>query len=159
MIIDHIGILVNSLETSMIQWETMFGYKKNSDIVTNTRQGVRVVFLAKEGSLTVKLFEPLLNSPAAGTLARRGPGLHHICFRCEDLSTGVTELTAKGARQLVAPQPGEAFNNREIAFLFAGNVNVELIDTNEKAGWEPLPTATSPYPVSKSYLKENSCVE
>ena len=140
MVIDHIGILVNSLETSIGQWDTMFGYKKNSDIVINTRQGVRVVFLSKEGSLTVKLFEPLLNSPTAGNLARRGPGLHHICFRCEDLTRGVTELTAKGARQLVAPQPGEAFNLREIAFLFAANVNIELIDTDEKAGWEASPT-------------------
>jgi hypothetical protein len=44
------------------------------------------------------------------------------------------ELTEKGLLTLVSPQPGEAFNNHEIAFLLAKyGISIELIDTDEKA--------------------------
>ena len=58
MIIDHIGVVVRSLEEGMEQWTSLFGYQKGSAIVLNTRQQVRVVFLSKENSLTIKLIEP-----------------------------------------------------------------------------------------------------
>ena len=45
-------------------------------------------------------------------------------------------LREKGARFVVPPEPGEAFGNRDIAFFVtSNNLNVELIDTTEKAGW------------------------
>lgn len=107
-----------------------------SDIVTNRRQRVRVVFMSRQGSLTIKLLEPLdVNSTASGA-SKKGGGLHHICFRCADLNTELLALTKKGAKTLVAPEPGEAFNNHDIAFLWAGNnLNIELIDTTEKSDW------------------------
>lgn len=136
MVIDHIGIVVGSLEQAIRQWEELFGYRKNSDIVVNTRQKVRVVFLAKEGSLTVKLVEPSDASSPIAAYARRGAaGIHHICFRCDNLELQVPILKNKGARLIVPPEPGEAFNNHRIAFFLAGSLNVELIDTLEKRGW------------------------
>lgn len=140
MVIDHIGIVVRSLEDGLQQWESVFGYQKNSDIVTNTRQKVRVVFLAKSSSLPVKLIEPSEESSPISAFARRGGGLHHLCFRCGDLKTEIPLLEAKEAKFLVPPQPGEAFKNNDIAFfLTRNNLNVELIDTEEKQGWRPLP--------------------
>ena len=139
MVIDHIGIVVRSLEDGLQQWESLFGYQKNSDLVTNTRQKVRVVFLAKKDSLPVKLIEPSDESSPIFAFARRGGGLHHLCFRCGDLKTEIQLLEAKDAKFLVPPQPGEAFNNNDIAFfLTRNNLNVELIDTEEKQGWRPL---------------------
>jgi methylmalonyl-CoA/ethylmalonyl-CoA epimerase len=136
MVIDHIGIVVRSLEEGIQQWEELFGYARNSDIVTNTNQKVRVVFLAKKDSVTVKLLEPSDPSSPVSLLARKGGGLHHICFRCENLEIQIPLLKAKGARLLVPPQPGEAFRNKNIAFLFVeNNLNIELIDTTEKEGW------------------------
>jgi methylmalonyl-CoA/ethylmalonyl-CoA epimerase len=137
MVIDHIGIVVTSLDEGIRQWEELFGYRKSSDIVLNSRQLVRVVFLSKKGSLTIKLIEPSgPNSPVAA-FARRGGGLHHLCFRCDDLRTQVPLLKQKGARFIVPPQPGEAFGNRDVAFfLTQNNLNVELIDTTHKAGWQ-----------------------
>jgi methylmalonyl-CoA/ethylmalonyl-CoA epimerase len=136
MVIDHIGIVVRSLEEGIQQWAELFGYHKNSDIVTNTRQQVRVVFLSKEGSLPVKLVEPATpDSPVSG-FARRGGGLHHLCFRCENLTAQIPVAEQAGAKFIVPPQPGEAFQNHDIAFFLAqNNLNVELIDTREKAGW------------------------
>lgn len=136
MIIDHIGIVVRSLEDGIQQWEDMFGYKKNSDIVLNTRQKVRVVFLAKKNSIPVKLLEPADEKSSVFLFARRGGGLHHLCFRCDDLKVQIPILEAKEAKFLVPPEPGEAFKNNDIAFFLArNNLNVELIDTEEKQGW------------------------
>lgn len=136
MVIDHIGIVVQSLEQGIQQWEELFGYRRNSAIVSNTRQKVTVVFLAKKDSLTVKLLAPSDASSPVAAFARKGGGLHHICFRCDDLKTEIPRLQRSGARLLVAPQPGEAFRNHDIAFLFAENLNCELIDTTEKEGWK-----------------------
>ena len=137
MVIDHIGIVVRSLDHGIEQWESLFGYRKSSDIVVNTRQKVRVVFLSKQGSVTVKLLEPSEPESSVSVLARKGGGLHHICFRCADLNTEILLLKDQGVRLTVPPQPGEAFLNHDIAFLFTdGNLGIELIDTNEKAGWD-----------------------
>ncbi len=136
MVVDHIGIVVRSLREGLQQWETLFGYRKCSDIVLNTRQKVNVVFLSKRGSLPVKLIEPSDPESPVFAFARKGGGLHHLCFRCSDLAVEIPLLSQKGAKLIVPPQPGEAFKNRDIAFLLAGNnLNVELIDTTEKQGW------------------------
>jgi methylmalonyl-CoA/ethylmalonyl-CoA epimerase len=136
MIIDHIGIVVRSLEDGLQQWETLFGYRKSSEIVLNTRQKVRVVFLSKKDSLTIKLIEPSEPDSPITMFARKGGGLHHLCFRCADMAQQLPRLEQQGAKLFVPSQPGEAFNNHDIAFLLArNNLNVELIDTEEKRGW------------------------
>ncbi len=136
MIIDHIGIVAPCLEKAQRQWERLFGYQRNSDIVLNTRQKVRVVFLSKQDSMTVKLIEPSSPDSPVFQAARRGGGLHHLCFRCSGLQAQIPLLQQQGARLIVPPQPGEAFRNHPIAFMLAGNnLNIELIDTSEKQGW------------------------
>lgn len=136
MVIDHVGIVVRSLDEGIRQWQELFGYQRCSAIVTNSRQQVDVVFLAKPDSITVKLISP--SSPESGVAlaARRGGGLHHLCFRCQDMGAQLEVLQRQGARLLVPPQPGEAFKNRDIAFLLLNNtLNIELIATTEKEGW------------------------
>ena len=136
MIIDHIGIVVRSLEEALEQWRDLFGYHKNSDIVVNTRQKVRVVFVAKRESLTVKLVEPLEPGSPVFAFARKGGGLHHLCFRCDSLKVQIPVLEGKGVKFMVPPEPGEAFKNNDIAFFLTKNsLNIELIDSGEKEGW------------------------
>ena len=45
MIIDHIGIVVKSIENSLIHWGILFGYKPMTEVVLNTRQKVKVIKL------------------------------------------------------------------------------------------------------------------
>ena len=136
MVIDHIGVVVRSLEHGIEQWRRLFGYRQNSGVVTNTRQKVKVTFLSKKNSLTVKLVEPLDETSPMFPFARKGGGLHHLCFRCDSLSKTIHDLQQKGARFVVPPEPGEAVENNNIAFfLTENNLNVELIDTLQKAGW------------------------
>jgi methylmalonyl-CoA/ethylmalonyl-CoA epimerase len=135
MIIDHICFAVKSLPEAIDYWDKIFGYIQKTEIVLNTANKVKVVFLEKEGSIIIKLIEPLDENKSLMNFVLRGGGFHHLCFKCSDIHEQFKGLSDKGLLPLFAPQPGEAFNNKNIAFLLAKyNLNVELIDTNEKAG-------------------------
>lgn len=135
MILDHVGIAVRSIEQAARRWEVQFGYRPMTRPVVNTRQKVKVLFLAKEGSLPVKLIEPTDASSPIQAFSARGGGLHHLCFRCQSVDAETARLSSLGVRGLAEIQPGEAFENEKIAFVYAGDgVNVELIDTLRRAG-------------------------
>ena len=134
MTIDHIGIVVKDINEGIKHWENIFDYQQSTEIVLNTRQKVRVVFLSKNNSQMLKLIEPSDESSPIFAFARKGGGLHHLCFKCDDLNAQLDEMSEKGLRILAQPQPGEAFDNNEIAFVYAQQgLNIELIDTDQKA--------------------------
>ena len=135
MKIDHICFAVKNIMEGISYWERVFGYRQMTDVVINTLQKVKVVFLSKEESLLIKLIEPLLDNQSLINFVNRGGGFHHICFRVDEMADTLKELNGKGLLTLVPPQPGEAFKNNDIAFLLAKyGINVEIIDTDEKAG-------------------------
>ncbi len=134
MVIDHIGIVVKSIEKGISHWEDVFGYTQMTEIVINTRQKVKVVFLSKDKSLQVKLVEPSDESSPVYKFAQKGGGLHHLCFKCDNMDEEIDRLKEKRLRVIAAPQPGEAFENENIAFIFAKQgLNIELIDTDKRA--------------------------
>jgi methylmalonyl-CoA/ethylmalonyl-CoA epimerase len=138
MIIDHICFAVKDMEETIHYWKEVFGYEQMTLPVINTRQKVKVVFLKKVNSLPVKIIEPLKDNITLNKFVDAGGGFHHVCFKCEDLDLKIKELNSKGVRLLVPPQPGEAFDEKNIAFLWAKNrINFELIDTDIKAGILP----------------------
>ena len=113
----------------------IFGYKQMTGVIENSRQKVKVTFLNKEDSIIVKLIEPLECNQSLLNFVNKGGGFHHICFKCDNIDGKLNELSEKGLITLVHPQPGEAFSNHNIAFLLARyGLNIELIDTDEKAG-------------------------
>jgi methylmalonyl-CoA/ethylmalonyl-CoA epimerase len=135
MKIDHICFAVKNLNDGIAYWDHVFGYKQMTEVVENSLQKVKVTFLKKDESITVKLIEPLESNQSIQNFVNRGGGFHHLCFKCSDIDEKIDELTGKGLLKLVPPQPGEAFNNHNIAFLLARyGLNIELIDTDEKAG-------------------------
>lgn len=135
MIIDHICFAVKDLQEGINYWERVFEYRQMTKIVKNSLQQVKVVFLNKEGSVTIKLIEPSEKNVSLKNFVDRGGGFHHICFKCSDLNEKIIELKNKGLITLVPPQPGEAFDNNDIAFFLAKyGLNFELIDTDKKAG-------------------------
>lgn len=139
MHIDHIAIAVKSIEAATARFAELFGYSPRTAVVTNTRQQVNVRFLAKAGSLDVKLIEPCGAESPLWTFLRRGEGLHHVCFKVPDVPTACATLAEQGARVLSLPEPGEAFDDHLIAFCYAGmGLNIELIDTEaRRATLEP----------------------
>lgn len=135
MIIDHICFAVRDTDEAVSYWKNVFGYEKMTETIVNTSQKVKVTFLKKNGSITVKIIEPTENNKSLQNFVSRDGGFHHLCFRCEEMDRKISELRDKGLRLLVPPEPGEAFNNNDIAFLMGRfNMNIELIDTDEKAG-------------------------
>ena len=138
MIIDHICIAVKKLDEAISYWDRVFGYKQMTEVAENSLQKVKVVFLYKKDSLTIKLIEPFADNDAMMNFVKGGGGFHHVCFKCDNLDEQVREFTKEGLLTLSQPQPGEAFNGHNIAFMLAKyGLRIELIDTEEKAGLLP----------------------
>lgn len=134
MVIDHIGIAVKSIESALEYWRDIFGYHQATEIVVNTRQKVKVAFMEKSGSLTVKLISPSDKTSPLHKFLARGEGIHHLCFKCDNLDAQLEEFKAKGMRLITPAQPGEAFDNENIAFVFGKmGLNIEVIDTDKRA--------------------------
>ena len=133
MQIDHIAIAVRSIEAAADRLCGLTGYARRTGKVTNTRQRVNVLFLHKAGSMDLKLIEPADPDSPLWDFVKKGGGLHHLCFKVPDVEASCTDLAARGARVIAQPQPGEAFNDHLIAFLYMGlGLNVEVIDTDDR---------------------------
>ncbi len=135
MNLDHICVAVRSIDRARERMCSLLGYVPRTEKVVNSRQEVVVQFLQKTGSIDIKLIEPSgPDSPLVESL-KKGGGLHHICFRTDDGQLAVQELQEGGARLIAGPQPGEAFDDNPIAFMYLGfGLNVEIIDTDSRRG-------------------------
>ena len=138
MHIDHVCVAVRSIESALPRLCGILGFSTRTGKVTNTRQQVNVQFLSRPGSIDIKLIEPSGESSPLWQFLKRGEGLHHLCFRTDDVSRSLSALEGKGMRVLAAPAPGEAFDDGLIAFGYAGaGLNVELIDTDARRDLKP----------------------
>jgi methylmalonyl-CoA/ethylmalonyl-CoA epimerase len=131
VIVDHIGVAVRSIDQAADRLCALLDYRRRTERVTNTRQQVNVLFLAKSGSLDIKLIEPSSSESPLWDFVRKGGGLHHVCFKVPDVHEACGTLVERGARLLAPPAPGEAFDDNAIAFLYLGlGLNIEVVDTN-----------------------------
>jgi methylmalonyl-CoA/ethylmalonyl-CoA epimerase len=95
--IHHIGVVVPNLEDAYRFWRDALGLEFTKS-ATIEEQGVKAALL-KAGGSEIELLEPLSPDNAVGRfLARRGGGLHHLCFETDDV---VREL--EGARNRGLP--------------------------------------------------------
>lgn len=129
--LDHLGIAVYTLSESSKTYE-LLGFVPDGDEEEIAAQGVRVrVFRC--GESLVELLEPTTpESPIRRFLDRRGPGLHHLALRVEQLETEITRLLAEGARFVGAePTPSPGRHGTRVVFLhptWTGGVLVELVE-------------------------------
>jgi len=106
--IHHVGVVVPNLEAAMGLWRDLLGLHLTKT-ATIQDQGVRAALL-KAGESEIELLEPLNPENGVGKfLARRGGGLHHVCFETEDVAKELEGARAKGI-QLIdqKPRPGLA---------------------------------------------------
>ena len=133
MKLDHVCLGVKSIEPVAEKLCNVLGYHIKTNKVENTRQKVIVQFLGKDGSLDIKLIEPSTDDSPLWPFVKKGGGLHHICFKTDDVNEECRNLEDKGVRIITRPQPGEAFDDELIAFCFAGfGLNFEVIDTDKR---------------------------
>jgi methylmalonyl-CoA/ethylmalonyl-CoA epimerase len=101
--IHHVGIVVPSLEAGLKFWRDTLGlhFTKSATI---EEQGVKAVLL-NLGESEIELLEPIGPDSGVGKfLARRGGGLHHVCFETDDVARELAEARAKGI-QLIDQKP------------------------------------------------------
>jgi methylmalonyl-CoA/ethylmalonyl-CoA epimerase len=109
----HIGIAVPSIAEAVAFYRDVLGLAPASP---ETADGATIVSLAL-GDVHVELLEPRdPTSPIAKFLAKRGPGVHHICYRVPDLDQALARCRAAGYR-LVDEVPRRGAGGRRIAFL------------------------------------------
>jgi methylmalonyl-CoA epimerase len=126
--LDHIGIAVKSLDAAKI-YEALgltIGH-----VETVATQGVRTAFLPI-GDSSIELLEPTgPDSAVAKFIEKRGEGIHHICFRVDDIEAHLERLKAGGYRLInEAPVPGA--HGCRVAFLHPAAGNGVLIELSEK---------------------------
>jgi methylmalonyl-CoA epimerase len=130
--IDHVGIAVNALASSVSAFEAVLG-ENPAGRETVPSEDVAVVFFGR-GIGRIELLEPLsAESPIARFIERRGPGLHHICFRVPDIGETIRRLEKSG---VVPIPPGirDGAEGRRVAFLHprdCGGVLVELAEGSD----------------------------
>lgn len=118
MTIDHIGIVVGSLDVSSAYYERHFGLRPVGGRIVDALQDVELQFLEDDAGARLELIRPLsVDSPVARALTHGG-GLNHICYQVPDLDSSVQSLLATDAKLVRAPQPAVAFNERRVAFLY-----------------------------------------
>src|SRR5215207_10688440 len=125
--IDHVGLAVADLDAAVALHERDYGMALvHRETVAS--QGVEAVLL-DVGESHVELLAPLADdTPVGRFLARRGPGLHHVAYRVEDIAAALARLRAQGVR-LIDEAPRAGIRGSQVAFLHpsaTGSVLTEI---------------------------------
>jgi methylmalonyl-CoA/ethylmalonyl-CoA epimerase len=127
-IIDHVGVAVEDIESALALYRDALGMPLVHR-ETVTEQGVDAALL-DVGDGHVELLQPLGPDTAVGKfLARRGPGLHHVAYRVEDIEQTLRALTNAGLR-LIDERPRTGIRGSRVAFLHpasTGGVLTEIV--------------------------------
>lgn len=92
--------------------------------------GARIVHVEFDGA-EVELLEPLqADSPIGRFLARRGPGIHHVCYRVPDLDAALAACAAHGLA-LIDEVPRRGAGNCRVAFIHPKSTNGILVELTE----------------------------
>lgn len=127
--LDHVGIAVHSLDESLPVFESITG-GKGYGRETVESQGVEIVFVGS-GAGRMELLAPTrADSPVGKFLAKRGPGMHHLCYRVPDVAQALEEFR-KAGYELIDREPRTGGHGHRVAFLHprsTGGVLIELLE-------------------------------
>jgi methylmalonyl-CoA/ethylmalonyl-CoA epimerase len=111
--IAHVGIAVPDLDAALAFYRDVLGLAPHPP---EQADGATIVSLPF-GESDVELLVPLApDGPIARFLARRGPGIHHICYRVPDLDAALAACRRAGYR-LIDDAPRIGAGGRRIAFV------------------------------------------
>jgi methylmalonyl-CoA epimerase len=125
--IAHIGIAVESIDDALAFYRDVLGVVPHLE---DEADGARIVALPFGGT-EVELLEPVgPDGPIAKFLARRGPGIHHVCYRVPDLEAALVTCERLGYR-LVDQTPRTGAGGHRIAFLHPRTTAGILLELTE----------------------------
>jgi methylmalonyl-CoA/ethylmalonyl-CoA epimerase len=115
--LDHVALLVPNTEEALEIWRDRVGLTVlYSEVVNNG--AVRLTHLDM-GNTHLQLVEPLQpGHPLHRWLEQHGPGLHHLCFKVDDVQQAFVDLPGQGLP--TAPAPHQGTQGKRALFLAAG---------------------------------------
>jgi methylmalonyl-CoA/ethylmalonyl-CoA epimerase len=123
----HIGIAVDDIDDAARFYREVLGLQP---CTPETVDGARIVSFTV-GGVNVELLQPESpDSPIGRFLARRGPGIHHVCYRVADLGRALEACRSAGF-QLIDEEPRSGAGSRRIAFVHPKATAGTLIELTE----------------------------
>jgi methylmalonyl-CoA/ethylmalonyl-CoA epimerase len=130
-IIDHVGVAVEDIDSALALYRDALGMPLVHR-ETVTEQGVDAALL-DVGDSHVELLQPLGPDTAVGKfLAKRGPGLHHVAYRVNDIDAALEQLGGAGLR-LIDERPRTGIRGSRVAFLHPGSTGGVLTEIVQPA--------------------------
>ena len=130
--IDHIGVAVEDLDRAVALYRDGLGMTEEHR-ETVAEQGVEAILL-EIGDGHVELLRPLAPDTVVGRfIERRGPGMHHVAYRTDDIDSALGAVRAAGLR-LIDAEPRRGIRGSRVAFLHprsTGGVLTELVQPRE----------------------------
>lgn len=125
--VSHIGVAVEAIAESLPFFRDVLGLR---EVPLDDADGASIVGLSAGEPLVELLEAGDPSSPIARFVAKRGPGIHHICFSVDDLDA-MLERCRRAGVQIIDDKPRIGAEGKRIAFLHpqsTGGVLVELSD-------------------------------
>jgi len=124
--INHIAVVVDDMEKSLSFWRDALGMELH-ELCDVPAEKSKVAFMPLAGS-EIELVQPTSDdSGIAKYLAKRGPGMHHICVEVDDIDGMLAQLKSKGIR-LINEEPRIAADGKKYAFVHPESTNGVLVE-------------------------------
>jgi methylmalonyl-CoA epimerase len=159
-ILDHVGIAVKDLPAALAFYRDALGLEVEppEDVAS---QRVRAHFVPV-GEASLELLEATAaDSPIAAYIEKRGPGLHHITLRVEDVHAAVAQLKSRGVR-MIDDEPRPGAEGSTIAFVHPSathGVLIELKEAHQTPASSPQSPASSPQSPASSLQSPASSLQ
>ena len=128
--LDHVGIAVGDLAQALAFYRDALGLEVEPPEEVPS-QRVRTHFVPV-GEATLELLEPTApDSPIAKFIEKRGPGVHHVTLRVDDLHEALGRLKARGVR-LIDEAPREGAEGALIAFVHPSSTHGVLVELKQR---------------------------
>ena len=127
--VDHVGVAVHSLTEARRLYEDVLGLACLGEELL-PGMGVKILKF-RAGESTVELIQAMAPDSVVGRfLATRGEGVHHVCYRVDDLSVAVARLQSKGYQPLWS-EPKIGAGGSRVHFLHPKRAHGSLIELAE----------------------------
>ncbi|NTW00938.1 MAG: methylmalonyl-CoA epimerase [Oscillochloris sp.] len=128
-IIDHIGFVVADVDAAVAHYRQAFGIETWERIALPERHAD--IAVTRMGDTLLELIAPTSEEASfARFLREKGPGMHHIAYRVDDIVAAMADLRARGV-PMIDREPRPGIHNTLVAFVHpkAGSqgVLVELV--------------------------------
>jgi methylmalonyl-CoA epimerase len=129
-VLDHVGIAVSDVNQALAFYRDALGLDVEPPEEVGS-QRVRAHFMAA-GDAMLELLEPTApDSPIARYLEKRGPGLHHVALRVDDIGAALAMLKARGVR-LIDEQPRPGAHGSLVAFIHPASAHGVLVELKQR---------------------------